>query len=162
MDFLKQFEVEKQKFGFHLRQVRINNELTQEALGKLCFINRTEISRIERGLVNLEFYTIIKIAEGLNLDLVLLFNYNENAITIQKTKKLEFDKRYGIEMKSFGKRLFQLRDSRKLIQFDLQIATGIPDSDISRYENGIGNLEFFSFFRLAMALNVEVVDLFKY
>ncbi|SFP79680.1 Helix-turn-helix [Parafilimonas terrae] len=54
-----------------------------------------------------------------------------------------------------------LRKKNKMSQLDLEVATGINHSDISRIENGKLNIEFFTMVKLAAALNGELVDFFK-
>jgi len=69
--------------------------------------------------------------------------------------------RYTYELLELGKRLRSIRLRRKLTQVDLEIKTGINNGDISRIENGQKNLEFYTLVKLADALEVELVDLFK-
>lgn len=45
---------------------------------------------------------------------------------------------------------------------DIDVASGLPDSDVSRMENAIGNFKFFSIFRVAQALQVTADELFDY
>ncbi|WP_262497273.1 helix-turn-helix domain-containing protein [Parafilimonas terrae] len=54
-----------------------------------------------------------------------------------------------------------MHKKNKMPQLDLEVATGINHSDISRIENGKLNIEFFTMVKLAAALNGELVDFFK-
>lgn len=63
---------------------------------------------------------------------------------------------FSMELARLGKRLKQLRKHRKLTLLDLEVLSGINDSDLSRYEQGKENPEFHTIFKLAKALEVEI------
>ncbi len=69
--------------------------------------------------------------------------------------------RYSYEVIEFGKRLRTIRKRKNLTQLDLEIKSGINHGDISRIENGLKNIEFFTIVKLAEALEVELIDLFR-
>jgi HTH-type transcriptional regulator, competence development regulator len=69
--------------------------------------------------------------------------------------------RYDIEIENFGKRLREIRTKQKLSQLDLEIKSGINRTEISKIENGLKNIEFFTIVKLAEALEVEMNELFK-
>ena len=69
---------------------------------------------------------------------------------------------FEIELFNLGSRMKQLRKHRKLTLLDLEILSGINDSDISRYERGLENIEFYTIYKLAMALEVNVYHLTDY
>jgi HTH-type transcriptional regulator, competence development regulator len=71
------------------------------------------------------------------------------------------EKRYDIEVKELGKRIKKIRESNNWTQLDIEIRTGISRSDISKIENGLKNIEFFTLVKIADALKVQTVDLFK-
>jgi HTH-type transcriptional regulator, competence development regulator len=73
-------------------------------------------------------------------------------------ESLEFKK----ELERLGQRIKKLRKHRKLRLLDLEISTGINDSDLSRYERGKENIGYFTIFKLAKALKVEIMDLTDY
>lgn len=66
------------------------------------------------------------------------------------------------QLKKFGARLRQIRKERNMSQVDLEIASGIYISEISKMENGLQNLEFLTLSRLAFILKVEIQDFFKF
>lgn len=74
MSVEKRYTLEIQKFGKRLRELRESKELSQLDLELRSGINRTEISRIENGQKNIEFFTMIKLAEALGVKLSELFN----------------------------------------------------------------------------------------
>jgi HTH-type transcriptional regulator, competence development regulator len=70
----------------------------------------------------------------------------------------EFEK----ELQLLGARIKQLRKHRKLRLLDLEMLSGINDSDISRYEQGKENVEYHTIYKLANALQVEMKDVTNY
>jgi len=66
------------------------------------------------------------------------------------------------ELENLGKRIKQLRKHRKLRLLDLELLSGVNDSDISRYERGKENVEFHTLYKLAKALQVEIRDVTDY
>ncbi|RYY39029.1 MAG: XRE family transcriptional regulator [Chitinophagaceae bacterium] len=68
--------------------------------------------------------------------------------------------RFELEKKAFGSRLRQLRELRGLSQLDLELASGINRTEISRIENGQKNIELATIVRLAIALDVDLKDFF--
>ena len=70
------------------------------------------------------------------------------------------EKRYKQEIEAFGKRLKELREASGLSQLDLELRSDINRTEISRIENGLKNIEFFTMVRLASALNVPIRDFF--
>lgn len=66
------------------------------------------------------------------------------------------------ELIAIGKRLHQLRKHRNLTQLDLEVASGIPNADISRIENGKKNIEVITLIKFSIALKVKIIELFNY
>ncbi len=162
MDIQENFSSECSLFGKRVVKIRNQLGLTQKDLSERSEINRTEISRIENGLKNLEFFTIVKLAEGFGIELISLFDYEDKNPIAKTKKKKKFLNRFKKEKELVGRKILILRKDKKLIQVDVDLAMGIPDSDLSRIENAIGNVKFYSFFRIAKALKVEVMDLFDF
>jgi HTH-type transcriptional regulator, competence development regulator len=71
------------------------------------------------------------------------------------------EKRFNQEIKALGKRIRDIRKERGISQDQLEVDSGIVRSEISRIENGLRNVEFYTIVRLAIALNVEIADFFK-
>jgi transcriptional regulator with XRE-family HTH domain len=70
----KRYTYELEKLGRQIRKIRKQNNLTQVDLEIKCGINNGDISRIENGRKNLEFLTIVKLAEALEVELSQLFS----------------------------------------------------------------------------------------
>lgn len=67
------YDIEIENFGKRLREIRTKQKLSQLDLELKSGINRTEISKIENGLKNIEFLTIVKLAEALEAEMIELF-----------------------------------------------------------------------------------------
>jgi transcriptional regulator with XRE-family HTH domain len=57
----------RERFAENLRRYRLAAGLSQEALGDLARLHRTEISLIERGMREPRLSTIVRLARGLDL-----------------------------------------------------------------------------------------------
>jgi HTH-type transcriptional regulator / antitoxin HipB len=62
-----EFEAELQAdvIAYHLKQLRIKQQLTQQQLADLVGIDKTQISKIEKGTRNLTIETITRIVNAL-------------------------------------------------------------------------------------------------
>jgi transcriptional regulator with XRE-family HTH domain len=62
-------------FGSHVRKLRMAQGLSMEKLAELAEIEYSQISKIERGLVNTTISSSNALAKGLNIELHTLFNF---------------------------------------------------------------------------------------
>lgn len=69
----KRYKTEIKAFGKRLKSIRQKKGLTQLDLELESGISRTEISRIENGQKNIEFFTIVKLADALDIDIAKFF-----------------------------------------------------------------------------------------
>jgi transcriptional regulator with XRE-family HTH domain len=69
----KRYKSEIKAFGKRLKEIRTKSGLSQLDLELESGISRTEISRIENGQKNIEFYTIVRLADSLGIRLADLF-----------------------------------------------------------------------------------------
>lgn len=63
--------------GNNIRNLRINNNLSQEELASKSELHRTYIGAIERGERNFSILNLIKIANALDVELSLLLNLKD-------------------------------------------------------------------------------------
>jgi transcriptional regulator with XRE-family HTH domain len=61
------------KLGNHIREKRLGKKLTAADLARLCFMDKPNLLRIEKGRVNASIYVLNRIAEGLGMSLEELF-----------------------------------------------------------------------------------------
>jgi transcriptional regulator with XRE-family HTH domain len=64
----------KEKIGLRIRQLRQEQNLSQEAFADVCELDRTYISSIEKGKRNVSIVNLEKIANALNINLSTLFS----------------------------------------------------------------------------------------
>ncbi len=66
------------KFGAHLRLIRISKSLSQEHLAIDADIPTNQIGRIERGEISTTITTLLKIATALDMDVKDFFDFEYN------------------------------------------------------------------------------------
>jgi len=52
--------------GYKIKQLRLEKKLTQEQLGELVGVKKSQISKIENSLTNARFETILKVFRALD------------------------------------------------------------------------------------------------
>ena len=70
----KRYKIEVEKFGTKLKFLRRKRGFSQLDLEIQSGINRTEISKIENGLKNIEFLTIVRLAVALEVEISDFFD----------------------------------------------------------------------------------------
>jgi len=65
------------EFGKNLKKVRKSNGFTQAELANDMGIEISQISRIERGIINTSINTAHQISKALMVDVSALFNFNQ-------------------------------------------------------------------------------------
>lgn len=68
-------------FGKKVAEMRKMQHLSQEELADRCNIHRTYIGSIERGEKSPTLNTVEKIANGLNVDIIIIFDNGETTIS---------------------------------------------------------------------------------
>ena len=69
----KSFEIEKEKFGAFVAQLRKEKGLTQKELAEKTGIDQSDISKIETGNANPALSTLKRLADGMDMILRLEF-----------------------------------------------------------------------------------------
>lgn len=62
-------------FGLRLRELRLQRDLSQQALAQAAGLDRTYISGVERGTRNVSLRNIVKLADVLEVPLTHLFEF---------------------------------------------------------------------------------------
>ncbi|MBS3046367.1 helix-turn-helix domain-containing protein [Enterobacter mori] len=63
------------QFGTHLKKLRLQSGLSQEAFADKCGLDHTYVSGIERGVRNLTLEVISVLAKGLDMKISTLFEF---------------------------------------------------------------------------------------
>lgn len=66
-----------QRFGAHVKALRLELDLSQEQLALLCELDRTYISGIERGKRNISLLNIVKLASSLKVSSSELMDFQK-------------------------------------------------------------------------------------
>lgn len=77
---IDRYTYELMELGKRIRYFRKRSKLTQVDLELRTGINNGDISRIENGQKNIEFYTIVRLAEALEVELQDLFKKRVNSV----------------------------------------------------------------------------------
>ena len=64
-----------ERFGQHVKKIRLKKGLSQEQLGLSSDLDRTYISGIERGKRNISLLNIIKLANSLDVSLKEIIDF---------------------------------------------------------------------------------------
>lgn len=67
----------KRLFGRRVRSLRKLRDLTQEELAEATSLSAEYVSKVERGLTSPSFEVIAKLAEALQVDPSMLFDFSE-------------------------------------------------------------------------------------
>ncbi|MDE9719642.1 helix-turn-helix domain-containing protein [Citrobacter cronae] len=63
------------QFGAHLKKLRLQSDLSQEAFADKCGLDRTYVSGIERGVRNPTLEVLNVLSQGLEITLAELFHF---------------------------------------------------------------------------------------
>ena len=69
-------EIYIKKFGLNLKKLRLAKGFSQEELANSSDVSLPQITRIERGTVNTTLCTIKSLANGLEINIIQLFNFD--------------------------------------------------------------------------------------
>ncbi len=62
----------KKKLGNNIKNIRKNKKISQEKLAELCSLDRTYVQSIEKGDRNISLEVLIKLYNGLNIEITEL------------------------------------------------------------------------------------------
>jgi len=65
---LESYQIVKEKFGIHLRSLRVERDLSLRELALKAELNHNKIGLIESGNTDLQLTTIFKLAKGLEIE----------------------------------------------------------------------------------------------
>lgn len=162
MDKNAYLDEQLEKLGSRIRDVRISlGYRTQYTFLKIYTGSPKRssiISRLEKG-VNIDFSTAIHLVRAFQINLVSLFDFNDQFELVIYKDKGSFSDRMSGELKSLGKRINKIRKNAKLKLADAN-DVGISEAKLSLYENGKESIEFESLATLSNWLGVEIWELF--
>lgn len=83
--------IDQKEFGKRLHDVRVANNVTQDAIAKACGLGRNYISSIERGLYKANVYTVITYAKLCDTSIDDIVGITTTKHIIPELKKLLID-----------------------------------------------------------------------
>lgn len=83
-----ELELSLDQIGFKIKQVRIEKNLTQEALGKLVGVQKAQISKLESNSSNASISTIVRVFNAMNASVQFRVEMISNRSDSNGRKKL--------------------------------------------------------------------------
>lgn len=77
-----EFDLQMEILGDMIKSVRKERKLTQEQLGKLIGVQKSQISKLERNTKNVTIETILKVFRALKANIKVSIEMNENEFKI--------------------------------------------------------------------------------
>lgn len=71
----EEHQAQLRQFGKHLEKLRKEKKLTLRKLAQNCNIDFSDISRYEKGEINITFVSMLELSEGLGISIKELMNY---------------------------------------------------------------------------------------
>jgi transcriptional regulator with XRE-family HTH domain len=62
--------------GARIRMIRLTKNLTQNQLAEICNFEKSTMSKIESGQVNISYYTLFRLSLGLGVPMIELVNHD--------------------------------------------------------------------------------------
>ena len=149
-------------FGKSIKKMRNDLSLKQKDLRIRSNLTQSQISLIENGKSNFTLETILKIAVSFEIETCFLFNSFKDSERKFKKIAIPFESRFEEERKKLGYRILQLSKHRKQKQDELSVLANIDAGDINNYIKGEENIEIFTLYRIAKALEISLFSLFDY
>lgn len=144
-------------------ELMLSKGVTRKNLVEIYGFNERTVRRIEKGETNLEFKTILMLAISFKIEIAYLFDYKNKLNRKQIIgNQQDFNARISIEKENLGIRILKLCKHRGIDQEELGILSRIESSEISLYIAGKENLVLLTLLKIAIGLEVEIVDLFDY
>jgi transcriptional regulator with XRE-family HTH domain len=60
--------------GLRIRKIRLSKDITQSQLADMCRFQKSTMSKIEAGQVNVSYITLLKLSNGLNMTICELIS----------------------------------------------------------------------------------------
>jgi transcriptional regulator with XRE-family HTH domain len=148
----------KKSFGERLFALREDRKLSQEKLAELIGCSTKFERDLEKGREGASFKTLIKLAQVFNIEVIDLFQFDENIPQEKTTEGLDEE----TLRQRFGRRLLFLRHIRERTQREVAGGTGKTESFIRMLEKGQKGPSSNTLAKLADFLDVDVAEFFRF
>jgi len=134
-----------------LKDIREDNDISQEEMAKILGVNRSTYSMWELEMNVIPLRVLCNFADYFNVsvDYVLGLSNNKNSKNIIK----------GLDLKVLGANLRNLRNQNKVSQEYIGNILGLTQACIARYEKGLGGMSVISMYRLSKEFKVSISEL---
>lgn len=134
-----------------LKDIREDNDISQEEMADILGINRSTYSLWELGINVIQLKALCNFADyfDCSIDYVLGLTKNKNKHNLIK----------GLDLKVIGNNLKQLRIKNKLSQLNVADLLGVSQACIVRYEKGLICISTQNVYKLAKEFKVSINDL---
>lgn len=149
------FDEQISALGERVREMRTARGWSQQDLGEMTGIGRTNVSRIEGGKKNITLEVLRRLAVSLQVHWADLLDDRATGSPSTEGTPVPFQR----QLINFGTRAYQARAIQRLSQQALADRTGIGRSAISWIEDGTQNVTLETLSRLAAGLGVHWADL---
>ena len=77
-----EFELQLDVLGYMIKKTRKERKLTQEQLGQLVGVRKSEISKLERSARNMTISTVIKVFRAMNANIKFMVNLDDEELYV--------------------------------------------------------------------------------
>jgi transcriptional regulator with XRE-family HTH domain len=144
-----------------VQNVRESRGLSQGELAAKLGVHRPYLSGIECGARSPSLKTISKIATSLTVDLLQLFHNGRGPTRSRALQAPAIQRRRLPVNARFGQRVRRLREARGWSLPQLAAKSGFPHRYLAGIEHGAGNPSLLRIAKIAKALHVALVELFR-
>ena len=134
-----------------LKNIREDHDLSQEQMAKILHVKRPAYSLWELGIniIPLKFLSSFADYFNYSLDYVLGLTNSKDTVLLKK----------GINRKSIGNNIKNIRIKNNLSQENLANILGVTQACIVRYEKGIIEISTSNLYKLSKTFNISMNDL---
>ena len=131
-----------------LRDIREDNDLSQDKMAKILNVNRSTYSLWELGINIIPLNSLCDFSDyfGYSIDYVLGLTNDKNSDNIK----------LGLDLVVLGKNLKNLRIKNKLSQKDMAIILNVTQPCIAKYEKGSILISVSNLYKISKSFNIPM------
>lgn len=149
-------------FGTNVKKAREKKKLTKKALAALANYDRGSLYKLEKGEINVELITAVKIAKALNVSFPALFS--RNFMEQDPDSGMDFSGKYQEDdyLLVFRENFLKQLKKYTLYQVSVTDITDLNEQMVSRVVKGINrNPTLGTLYALAYSTNGEMYNMFS-
>lgn len=149
-------------FGTNIKKARERKSLTKKELASQASYDRGSLSKLEKGEMNIELLTAVKLAKTLDVSFPALFS--RNFMEIVPDSEIDFSGKYqdADYLLVFREKFMKQLQKYTMHQVSVTDISDLNEQMVSRLVNGvIKNPTVKTLYALAYAVNAEMYNLFS-